>query len=44
MTTGAWIFMIIFWGIVLSLVTFCYSRTLRSDNNDTAEPEEPTVS
>ena len=41
MTGGGWIFLLISWGVILSLVGFCYYRTLRSgspncdDDNDT---------
>jgi len=39
MTVGGWIFLIVCWGIIISLVTFCYLRILQ-DNGSGDTPEE----
>ena len=36
MTTGGWVFLMIVWGLVIGVVTFCYSRTLGNDEPDEA--------
>lgn len=34
MTTGGWIFMLITWAIIISLVAFTYARTITHDEED----------
>ena len=34
MTTGGWLFLIVAWGVIISLVVYCYARTLSCE-----EPE-----
>jgi len=31
MTTGGWILIILAWGVIFSLLIFCYSRVLKGD-------------
>jgi hypothetical protein len=33
MTIGGWIFFIITWGIIISLVVFSYGRVIKGSNN-----------
>lgn len=43
MTTGGWIFLMFSWGMIVSLVFFCYGRILRGkkDNDDIAKYHDP---
>ncbi len=34
MTTGGWIFLILTWGVIISLMIFCYVRVLRDNPVD----------
>jgi hypothetical protein len=37
MSVGGWIFLILIWGIITSIMVFCYGRVLKdngSSNND----------
>lgn len=41
MTTGGWIFLILSWGVILSLLVYCYMRiVLDKDNRKKAEDQE----
>ncbi len=36
MTVGGWIFILLSWGVILSLLTYCYVRILSKDaDNET---------
>ncbi|HKK21586.1 MAG TPA: hypothetical protein VJ983_08945 [candidate division Zixibacteria bacterium] len=32
MTTGGWIFMLLSWTVIISVLIFCYKRTFSGDN------------
>ncbi len=34
MTVGGWIFIILSWGVILSLLTYCFVRILSKDSDD----------
>ena len=41
MTTGGMVFLVLAWGVIISLVTFCYYRTLSKHDED--QPDEYEV-
>ncbi|MBU1707992.1 hypothetical protein KKG05_02160 [bacterium] len=40
MTTVGWIFMAISWGVILSLVTYCFTKVIRNRNINSQTPIE----
>ena len=41
MTAGGWIFLLVSWGVILTLVGFCYFRTLRSGDESCDDDSDP---
>ena len=43
MTTGGWIFLVLSWGVILSLVLFCYSKIISDKEDTSGEDTYPRV-
>jgi len=34
MTTGGWIFMILTWGVITGIMTYCYIKVIKGNNKE----------